>query len=561
MTRVRCAIYTRKSSEEGLEQDFNSLDAQFEACAAYIKSQASEGWLLGKERYDDGGISGGTLIRPGLTRLLDDIATGRIDTVVVYKVDRLTRSLLDFAKLVETFDSAGTSFVSITQSFNTTTSMGRLTLNMLLSFAQFEREVTAERIRDKIAQSKARGMWMGGNPPIGYRPEGRSLAIVEPHAALIRHIFNRYLKLGNMRLLQNELRSLGLVKPHRSTAAGRAFGGALFNRSELYNILGSRIYVGEIVHRDSVHPGLHSPIIDPETFAAAQALLSRHVKGDRTPRDAQEQSLLSSRIFDEAGQPLIATHASKKTEAGQRRYRYYVTRGLLQGIGKGIRIPALELEHVVVGRLTEVLDYPLSYLEQEAATDAAASERAVKRGQELAAGLRGKRVEGQRALVRQLVGKVILGEDSVVIEICWPALCELLGVPVHATDEDVLRIETAARLTRSGRAIRMVQPDGRLIRSAVDLKLVRLIVKARGWWQRLQQERGLTVTQLAANEDVTQSYVTRVLRLAFLSPEVVKAIMTGRQPDWLDCGSLSGKNSISLDWEQQRQDLLLGRAS
>src|SRR3954469_24977643 len=207
MTQLRCAIYARKSSEEGLEQDFNSLDAQHEACAAYIKSQASEGWKPVRGRYDDGGISGGTLKRPGLQRLLVDIAAGQIDIVVVYKVDRLTRSLLDFAKLVEAFDKADTSFVSITQSFNTTTSMGRLTLNMLLSFAQFEREVTAERIRDKIAQSKARGMWMGGNPPLGYRPEGRSLAIVEQHASLVRDLFARYLRLGNMRLLHKELLS------------------------------------------------------------------------------------------------------------------------------------------------------------------------------------------------------------------------------------------------------------------------------------------------------------------------------------------------------------------
>ena len=218
MSRVRCAVYTRKSSEEGLEQDFNSLDAQFEACAAYIKSQASEGWVLGRERYDDGGISGGTLERPGLKRLLDDIAAGRINIVVVYKVDRLTRSLLDFAKLVEAFDKGGISFVSITQSFNTTNSMGRLTLNMLLSFAQFEREVTAERIRDKIAQSKAKGMWMGGNPPIGYRPDGRSLAIVEEDAALVRHVFGRYLELGNVRLLQTELLTNGVVTPNRTTA-------------------------------------------------------------------------------------------------------------------------------------------------------------------------------------------------------------------------------------------------------------------------------------------------------------------------------------------------------
>src|SRR3954469_14256163 len=221
MKKVRCAIYTRKSSEEGLEQDFNSLDAQREACAAYIMSQASEGWKLVRERYDDGGISGGTLARPGLQRLLADIAAGHIDIVVVYKVDRLTRSLLDFAKLVEAFDKAGTSFVSITQSFNTTTSMGRLTLNMLLSFAQFEREVTAERIRDKIAQSKARGMWMGGTPPIGYRPEGRSLAIVEEDAAIVRHIFSRYVELGSVRLLAEELQDAGICSPVRNAATGR----------------------------------------------------------------------------------------------------------------------------------------------------------------------------------------------------------------------------------------------------------------------------------------------------------------------------------------------------
>src|SRR5438309_2609638 len=220
MTRLRCAIYTRKSSEEGLEQDFNSLDAQHEACAAYIKSQASEGWKPVRDRYDDGGISGGTLERPGLQRLLADIAVGNIDIVVVYKVDRLTRSLLDFAKLVEALDKAGTSFVSITQSFNTTTSMGRLTLNMLLSFAQFEREVTAERIRDKIAQSKARGMWMGGTTPIGYRADGRTLGIVDEDAKLIRRIFARYLELGNIRLLQNELQSDGAIKPVRFSTTG-----------------------------------------------------------------------------------------------------------------------------------------------------------------------------------------------------------------------------------------------------------------------------------------------------------------------------------------------------
>ena len=261
MTKVRCAIYTRKSSEEGLEQDFNSLHAQREACAAYVLSQASEGWNLLPEDYDDGGISGGTLERPGLRRLLADIAVGRIDIVVVYKVDRLTRSLLDFSKLVESFDKAGTSFVSVTQSFNTTTSMGRLTLNMLLSFAQFEREVTAERIRDKIAASKARGMWMGGVPPLGYRPDGRSLAIVDEHAAVVRSIFDRYLELGNVRSLLQNLEHTEQRMPIRQTASGATMGGGTFKRCQLYALLANPIYVGEIHHKGNVYAGLHPALI------------------------------------------------------------------------------------------------------------------------------------------------------------------------------------------------------------------------------------------------------------------------------------------------------------
>ena len=224
MSRVRCAIYTRKSSEEGLEQAFNSLDAQREACAAYIMSQASEGWKLTRDRYDDGGLSGGTMERPALQRLLADIAAGQVDIIVVYKVDRLTRSLLDFAKLVEAFDKAGTSFVSVTQSFNTTTSMGRLTLNMLLSFAQFEREVTGERIRDKIAASKNKGMWMGGTPPLGYAPDGRSLAIVDQHAAIVRDIYRAAI---SYRQTVRRTGNQDVHSPARNTASGRAFGGRL----------------------------------------------------------------------------------------------------------------------------------------------------------------------------------------------------------------------------------------------------------------------------------------------------------------------------------------------
>ena len=265
MKNVRCAIYTRKSSEEGLEQGFNSLDAQREACAAYVLSQASEGWQLMPEYYDDGGLSGGTLDRPALIRLLADVAAGKIDIIVVYKVDRLTRSLLDFAKLVEAFDKAGTSFVSITQSFNTTTSMGRLTLNMLLSFAQFEREVTAERIRDKIAASKAKGMWMGGTPPLGYEPNGRSLAIVEEQAAVVREIYDRYLKIGNVRLMAEQLATAGIQSPTRRSLKGRHFGGRPLSDGNIYAILKNPIYAGDIAHHGKIYAGQHPPIIERET--------------------------------------------------------------------------------------------------------------------------------------------------------------------------------------------------------------------------------------------------------------------------------------------------------
>ena len=316
MERVRCAIYTRKSSEEGLEQDFNSLHAQREACAAYILSQASEGWVLNPDEYDDGGTSGGTLERPALQRLLADVATGVVDNIVVYKVDRLTRSLLDFSKLVEAFDKAGVSFVSITQSFNTTTSMGRLTLNMLLSFAQFEREVTAERIRDKIAASKAKGMWMGGTPPIGYAKNERTLKVVEEEAEFIRHIFARYLSLGNVRRLSDELASQGIKSPVRTYATGRPAGGGFLTRGQLYYLLGNPIYIGRIRHRDKTYPGLHKAIINQDIWDAVQVALADNTQG-HVRQKTERSSLLAGLIRDAAGEPLVASHACPGRRRGR----------------------------------------------------------------------------------------------------------------------------------------------------------------------------------------------------------------------------------------------------
>src|SRR3954449_8046693 len=297
---VRCAVYTRKSSEEGLEQDFNSLDAQREACEAYILSQRHEGWLALPQMYDDGGVSGGTMDRPALKRLLTDIAAGKIDTVVVYKVDRLTRSLSDFAKIVDVFDRHQVSFVSITQSFNTTTSMGRLTLNMLLSFAQFEREVTGERIRDKIAASKRKGMWMGGLPPLGYDVAGRKLLVSETEADTVRAIYRRYAQVGSVRALEEELEGV-LVSKRRVDRFGRDSGGKPLARGALYHMLQNRIYRGEIVHKNASYPGGHEAIVDEELWNKVQSLLSDNRIGRDTGANAAEPSLLAGLVHDHAG--------------------------------------------------------------------------------------------------------------------------------------------------------------------------------------------------------------------------------------------------------------------
>ena len=325
--RLRCAVYTRKSSEEGLEQDFNSLHAQREACEAFILSQVGLGWKLIHDRYDDGGISGGTLARPALQRLLDDVKSGRIDVVVVYKIDRLTRSLADFAKIVEVFDQRSVSFVSVTQSFNTTSSMGRLTLNVLLSFAQFEREVTGERIRDKIAASKKKGMWMGGIVPLGYDAEARKLIPNDFEASTVRQLFKLYLELGSIRMLQVRAQQIGLRTKLHTSKAGLTSGGLGFSCGHLRTILTNPIYVGMIRHGKHTYPGLHEAILDQQTFDQVQALLASKANTSSSAAGKDDLHLLTGMIFDETGDRLSPTHATKNG----RRYRYYVSRRLAKG--------------------------------------------------------------------------------------------------------------------------------------------------------------------------------------------------------------------------------------
>lgn len=547
MKKIRCAIYTRKSSEEGLEQDFNSLHAQREACASYVKSQASEGWSNLPEHYDDGGLSGGTLERPALKRLMGDIEAGKIDIVVVYKVDRLTRSLLDFAKLVEAFDKAGTSFVSVTQSFNTTTSMGRLTLNMLLSFAQFEREVTAERIRDKIAASKARGMWMGGNPPLGYQPDGRSLAIVEEHAAVVRDIFKRYISIGNVRLLANELIDEYVHVPERTTGTGRPMGGGSFSRGQLYKLLSNPIYVGEIHHRGAVHAAKHEAIIDRDTWNTVQQRLVDNCQGTGSVRSAAP-SLLAGLLFDAAGEPLVAAHACK----GKVRYRYYVSRSLQHDPDairqNGVRIPAREIEALVTARVAEAIDDPLRLLaEAGIALDANELPHLLRLAEKLAAIAKRK----DRTTIRKLVARITVVPKAVRIDLAIAELAKQLGVDTPAENADTISLSSAARLTRTGRAIRLIQSNGRAANSSKpDPSLVQLLVRARGWWAELATGE-IDIASLARREKLSASWMSRVVRLNFLAPSIAESIIAGTQPAHLDAKKLTSGGAFPIDWNKQ----------
>jgi site-specific DNA recombinase len=345
--KLRCAVYTRKSSEEGLEQEFNSLHAQREACEAYVASQRSEGWALIREPYDDGGFSGGTLERPALKRLLADIEEGLIDVVVVYKIDRLSRSLMDFSKLVEAFDRNSVTFVSVTQSFNTTTSMGRLTLNILLSFAQFEREVTAERIRDKIRASRQKGMFMGGNVPLGYAVKDRKLVVSEPEAAIVRSIFERFVRIGSATVLARELRSEGV----------RTKRDKLVDKGYLYKLLNNRTYLGLAVHKDAEYPGEHAAIIPRDLWDKVHGSLAENVRTRSANTRAQTPALLKGLLFGPTGVAMSPTHTRK----GNRLYRYYVSQDALKRgpdacpVG---RVPAAEIESAVIEQLRGIFRQP-----------------------------------------------------------------------------------------------------------------------------------------------------------------------------------------------------------
>src|SRR5689334_20027558 len=449
--RVRCAIYTRKSSEEGLEQEFNSLQAKREACEALIACQRHEGWVCLPKAYDDGGFSGATMDRPAPQRLLADMAAGRVDTIVVYKIDRLTRSLADFAKIVEILDAKGASFASVTQQFNTTTSMGRLTLNILLSFAQFEREVIGERIRDKIAASKKKGMWMGGVPPLGYRVQDRKLVIADGEAEIVRAIFRRYAELGSVRLLKDELEARGIKSKSWTSAAGRLIGDKPFSRGALYLMLQNRLYRGEIIHKGQSHPGEHPAIIDPPLWDAVQEQLRSNTAERNAATRTGQSSLLAGMLFDGYGNRMTPTHAIKKGT----RYRYYVSRPLITkdqtGQSAGLRIPAQEIEQLVTSRMRQSLVDPASIYQATRLSDPSMQRRLIARAAEIDKIWPELPETRQRAFLSALIERIDIADNQIDIHIRPTRLAALLnlGAESSAVDDDTQILSVPVEPRRS----------------------------------------------------------------------------------------------------------------
>jgi DNA invertase Pin-like site-specific DNA recombinase len=571
--RLRCVVYTRVSSDERLDQHFNSLHAQREACQAYIASQRHEGWHTLSAHYDDGGFSGGTMDRPALQRLLTDIAAGKIDIVVVYKLDRLTRSLFDFAKIVEALDAKGVSFVSVTQQFSTTTSMGRLTLNVLLSFAQFEREVGAERVRDKIAASKAKGLWMGGVVPLGYDAVNRKLSVNAGEAKIVRLLFDLYLRLGSVRQLQEECERCGLRTKQRITPDGSPSGGTTFGRGHLYSLLANPIYIGRVRHKDRSYEGEHEAIIDTETWNKVQTQLVTNAGRKRGRASASHPSLLAGLLFTAEGVPFTASHAVNHG----RRYRYYVERSLvipdtckakprrhkpngsendLQA--KGWRLPAHEIESLVRTQLAGLLR------KRGALLDALRLKRKspklvsalLARAVELADGLELGSFASCLEIAFALVRRITIAQDGVTIEVHPDGLSKQLlgqGAPRStANDRRPILIKVPVSFRRRGVEAKLIVLDQQRASAEPDVNLVRALVRAHYWFARIASGEAGGLSDIARAERLSRTYVTSFTYLAFLSPDITKVILEGRQPTALTTKRLiSSAFEIPLLWAAQ----------
>jgi site-specific DNA recombinase len=555
---IRCAIYTRKSTEDGLEQEFNSLDAQREACAAYVLSQRHEGWVLVPGSYDDGGYSGGNLQRPGLRAVLEEVRANRIDVIVVYKVDRLTRSLGDFAKIVETLDAADASFVSVTQAFNTTTSMGRLTLNVLLSFAQFEREVTGERIRDKIAASKKKGMWMGGVVPLGYEVKDRKLIVNEVEAGQVRHMFQRYLSLGTIVALQEELATQGVVSKLRTSASGRQTGGTIITHGALSHLIQNRTYVGEVHHRGQHYPGEHSAIIGQDIFEQAQRQHNENCVARKNGHNIIDPSLLSGLLSDCVGRPMTPTHACK----GSRRYRYYVSRPDPTLSNEPLmRVPAGEVEKAIVDRLAAALGDPdlLHRMIERGGSEDVPIRQIRSMLDDLVSRLsHGSKAE-RRALLPNLLRRVDLHRDRLEVAARVPWLNEHAdGIETSEEGDEVFELPLTIPISavRTGGEVRLLlAPSPRSSNGRHEAALIALVAKA--WTARhaITVTPGISVEAAAAEIGLKVDYYRVLVRISFLAPDIIAAILDGRQPGTLTRQRLARMTDLPWEWELQRSVL------
>ncbi len=556
--RQRCAIYTRKSTEDGLDQAFNSLDAQREACAAYITSQRHEGWSLVPDLYDDGGFSGGSMERPGLKRLLGDIEAGRVDVIVVYKVDRLTRSLADFAKIVDVLDAKGASFVSITQAFNTTTSMGRLTLNVLLSFAQFEREVTGERIRDKIAASKRKGLWMGGPVPLGYDVRDRKLVVNETEAETVRLLMQRYLDHGSVRALLATLAAEGVRTKIQQRTGTAHRGGIAFGRGSLLHLLKNRIYRGEIVHKGAVYPGEHPAIVPEGLWDAVQTKIAGNGPGVIDKVRARHPSLLLGLIVDGHGRRMSPTHANR----GSKRYRYYITHADV-GIDPARpawRVPAHDLERIVVERVAKFLTDGPAVLAAvgHASHQASVAQSILTAASAMAATLTTSSACDRQTLLQRLIERVALHEDSIDIGVKTSAL----GNDAGADQPPSPTILTApiARVRR-GHEIRLVIQASETVQHKPkprNERLAMLLAEALAAREMVIAAPEQSIDQIATRNGTCRKRLTKLVKLSWLAPDLVRQMLDGREAN-----GMTPQRLLDIDlptrWGEQR--ILLGTSS
>ena len=560
LSRLRCAIYTRKSTEDGLDQDFNSLDAQREACAAYVTSQASLGWRLSPTHYDDGGISGGTMERPALKQLLSDIKQGHIDIVVVYKIDRLTRSLMDFAKMVDVFDDKGISFVSVTQQFNTTTSMGRLTLNVLLSFAQFEREVTAERIRDKIAASKKKGMWMGGTVPLGYKAEDKKLVINQAEAKTVRWLFKTYLELGSVKRLSEEANSSGLISRTYTQQNGELRKTTPFGRGNLYYLLSNPIYIGKTRHQDNIYDGQHEAIINDKLWNDVQAKMTANTGQRQSKTNSTSAHLLTGLVFDETGSRLSTTHTIKN---GKRYYYYLGTNNLTdkkQLDQQAWRIPAHELERPILNMLDAYLTDPLRQSDSLNLHKHPINltKSIFDKNAKLAKSIATSSTSTQKQMLSKLIKRVELTPNKLIVEL---DVASLMSKSEGTNDFDngsqnrTYKIETAHTIQRRGVEAKLVLAGSTVNNPHLDQTLIKLIAKAHLWLIQLTNGTATSITELAKQQQIDASEISRFLPLAFLAPDIVENILVGSQPIDLTADRLRRMNTLPISWNEQREVL------